>query len=194
MWAFQAGLDVTRRSKKLTPSIVQNVIAGLERGEAKSDMAEQNGISVVTVTRLLLSDVDLAQRWHDQISIRLQKTHRSHWLEAVGTTPAAGIKEIRQKAPATYAWLYRNDRIWLEDQKSRLPNKVLGNHRQVDWAQRDGDLSTQVVTQIHEIENRSPSEAVSRRTLIKVLPQLRSKMKQLKFMPLTTKVINLVRR
>lgn len=59
MWAFQAGLDVTRRSKKLTPSIVQNVIAGLERGEAKRDMAEQNGLSVVTVTRLLLSDADL---------------------------------------------------------------------------------------------------------------------------------------
>ena len=194
MWAFQAGLNVTRRSKKLTPSIVQNVIAGLERGEAKRDVAEQNGLSVVTVTRLLLSDADLAQRWHDQISIQLQKTHRAHWLEAVGTTPVAGIKEIRQKAPAAYAWLYRNDRIWLEDQKSRLPNKVLGNHRQVDWAQRDEDLSKAVLAQIREIENRSSGEAVSRRTLIKALPQLRSKMHQLELMPLTTKIINLVRR
>lgn len=190
MWTTQAGLDVKTRSKKLTSAMINNVIACLERAEPKRDIAEQNGLSMATVTRLLLSDSDLALRWHDQIRNRLKNDHRSHWLEAVAATPAAGIKEIRQKAPAAYAWLYRNDRSWLEDQKQQLPNKVLGNHRQVDWTERDRIFSSILSAQIRSITNRSSNGTASMRDLIKALPQLRAQMHHLEIMPLTAKVLN----
>jgi hypothetical protein len=64
---------------------------------------------------------------------------RQIWLAALEQDKAAGVKALRAKCSATYAWLYRNDRAWL---KQHTPYK---QHREpapsrIDWEKRDQQL------------------------------------------------------
>jgi len=81
------------------------------------------------------------------------KSHRHAWIALRGKRPAAGTKELRSHAPALYAWLYRNDRVWLKDhQPKRLEPTVTRVH--VDWANRDEKLAGQIATIAAHIKNQ----------------------------------------
>jgi len=62
-WAAQAGLTVPRRPKKLFGEVRQRAIAELQKGNDKAIVAAAAQISVVTVTKLLLSEVGLHAAW-----------------------------------------------------------------------------------------------------------------------------------
>jgi len=63
-------------------------------------------------------------------------THRAVWERATSDYPTEGVRQLRERFPATYAWLYRHDR-------SRLTRNKPARRRpppRVDWDRRDADL------------------------------------------------------
>ncbi len=69
--------------------------------------------------------------------------HREKWLTLQLEHPEASKTTLRQMAPATYAWLYKNDRDWLNQNSPTLRVPVSSNHR-VDWHERDKLVLAQV--------------------------------------------------
>ncbi len=65
------------------------------------------------------------------------RIHRAVWERATSDYPTEGVRQLRERFPATYAWLYRHDRSRLTRNKPtrrRPPSRV-------DWDRRDADLS-----------------------------------------------------
>jgi len=80
------------------------------------------------------------------------ENHRRAWLELRHKQPEAGTKELRSQAQALYAWLYRNDRPWLEQNRpARKKPPVTLAH--VDWPKRDEELAGQIATVAAHIKN-----------------------------------------
>ncbi|MGQ4650324.1 TnsD family Tn7-like transposition protein [Lyngbya aestuarii] len=72
-----------------------------------------------------------------------QKRHRETWLTLQREYPEASKTTLRQMAPATYAWLYRNDRDWLHQNSPTLRVPISATNR-VDWHERDRQVLAQV--------------------------------------------------
>jgi hypothetical protein len=73
-----------------------------------------------------------------------EKRHRETWLTLQREHPEASKTTLRQMAPATYAWLYRNDREWLNQNSPTLRVPVSATNR-VDWHERDKLILAQVM-------------------------------------------------
>lgn len=79
--------------------------------------------------------------------------HRCTWIDLGKKNPAFGVKQIRELAPALYAWLYRNDLCWLRQHKPQKKKPVFRTH--VDWAKRDEELAGHIATIAAQIKNRT---------------------------------------
>lgn len=185
-WAARARILIRRRPKKLDPAARKRVISALRRGAPKQTAADLADISIVTVTRILCSEPGLRDAWRQKNESHQHASARSQLLRAVRTLPGAGIKEIRSRAPAAYAWLYRNDRAWLDAQTTTLPRKVQGNHPSIDWDARDAAFA-QAVDAIRQALSASLVDSPSIRAvqLARLVPGLRLKLRHLDRMPLT---------
>jgi hypothetical protein len=118
------------------------------------------------------------------------RTRRQAWLEIRRKRPAAGVKEIRSKAPALYAWLYRNDRAWLaQNQPPRLRPAVTLAY--IDWAKRDAELAPQIATAALRLRNRSGKpQRITVTAIGRVLGKQALFESALAKLPLTRSVIN----
>ncbi len=69
------------------------------------------------------------------------KKHRKEWASICKKNPTKGIKWLRHEGNAAgiYAWLYRNDREWLQ---SNSPERIKATFfcNRVNWEQRDKSL------------------------------------------------------
>jgi hypothetical protein len=76
-------------------------------------------------------------------SHRATSNHREVWLKAIAEHPQEGITALRKRYPATYAYLYRSDRDWLD---SHRPPRPVWKSRapRVDWMGRDVALAERV--------------------------------------------------
>lgn len=76
-----------------------------------------------------------------KIDAAVIKVKRHQWKAAIATYQKQGVKWLRTIGgySALYAWLYRNDRIWLSQNK---PCQALRNTKQfvVNWGQRDKEF------------------------------------------------------
>lgn len=70
--------------------------------------------------------------------------YRSRWLAAKEQLPLDASKtEIKNKDKAAYAWLYRNDKDWLNENSPKYkPNNVYTRH--TIWQKRDKDYADMV--------------------------------------------------
>lgn len=130
-WAAKGGTMVRRRPKVLTESLWLSAIDMLADGNDKADVAKRCGISEVSVTRVLRSVPELQAQWHQ---VRLDATrarNRSAWLGVAAASAALGTSALRRLEPATYAWLYRNDLAWLQEQTRTNATAPRGNHADI---------------------------------------------------------------
>jgi len=69
--------------------------------------------------------------------------YRKRWNELRKQHPEMGKTQLRQVDKALFAWLYRNDREWLNQNS---PDKKVSNtvNRRVDWNQRDNEILSQI--------------------------------------------------
>ena len=69
--------------------------------------------------------------------------YRERWNELRKKYPEMGKTQLRQVDKALFAWLYRNDREWLNQNS---PDKKVANvaNNRVDWNQRDNEILSQI--------------------------------------------------
>jgi hypothetical protein len=189
VWAARAGIASPRRPKDVSPLLRTRLVADLRRGLGKQEAADRHAVSVQTVTRTLRTEIGLQEAWACARLEQRRKQERRAWLRLARGKPLAGVKALRGLKPATYAWLYRNDRPWLQAQVDVLPSEVRGNHASVDWARRDADLCRSVERACAAIASETGSQRIARWQIYQRVPELKPKLQQLHRLPLTRAAI-----
>lgn len=189
-WAAQAGLSVPRRPKKLTKALRNQTILELQNGADKTVVASHANVSVVTITKLLLSEVGLQAAWCQSRAKRAQNSARKVWLQLLHTHAGLGIKLMRAIDPAAYAWLYRNDRAWLDVHKpKRLATTAASNTPRVLWDVRDASLSAEVARAVLDLRQRVGTRQIKLWQIFQAVPALKPKLAALDRLPLTRRLI-----
>lgn len=129
--ATRLGLPVGRRPKTITDDIKSRVYTSLRSGLAPKEVANECRLSQVSVYRILRMDDGFAKEYVDQ-RFKLQRDARRE-------------RFARQKLKTDYAWLYRNDKEWLSEQRANTSKGRSQRKAPVDWAERDKFLAKQVV-------------------------------------------------
>jgi len=80
-------------------------------------------------------------------------SQRQAWLALRRENPSCGVKDLRALHPRLFIWLYRHDRVWL-DQNKPARKRTLARPA-VDWASRDAELVEHVANAALRIKNRS---------------------------------------
>ncbi len=190
-WAAQAGLSISRRPKKLVAELRQRTIAELQKGIDKAVVAANAQVSVVTITKLLLSEVGLHASWRQAREHRARAKAREIWVHHLQTHPGVGTKFLRALEPAPYAWLYRNDRTWLDSHKpdqQALPARSGGLH--VLWDERDLTLSAEVKQAAQSLRRGAGTRQIKLWQIYQAIPALKAKIAALDRLPLTRRAID----
>jgi hypothetical protein len=190
-WAAQAGLSVSRRPKKLVGELRRRTIAELQHGIDKAVVAANAEVSVVTITKLLLSEVGLHAAWRQAREHRARATAREVWGQLLQTHRGVGAKFLRTLDPASYAWLYRNDRAWLDSHKpdqQALPARSGGLH--VLWDERDQTLSAEIIQAVRVLRKGAGARQVKLWQIYQAVPALKAKLAVLDRLPLTRRAID----
>lgn len=190
-WAAQAGLSVSRRPKKLVGELRRRTIAELQHGIDKAVVAANAEVSVVTITKLLLSEVGLHAAWRQAREHRARATAREVWGQLLQTHRGVGAKFLRALEPASYAWLYRNDRAWLDSHKpdqQALPARSGGLH--VLWDERDQILSAEIIQAVRVLRKGAGARQVKLWQIYQAVPALKAKIAALDRLPLTCRAID----
>jgi Tn7-like transposition protein D/TniQ len=74
---------------------------------------------------------------------------KNTWLHLQGKNPNKSKTELRKMAPEVFAFLYRNDRDWLNTH-SPLKKRTLTPNKRVDWKERDKELLNRVMMVVKE--------------------------------------------
>ena len=192
VWASMFGITVKRRPKMLVHDIRLKLITALKQGKDKKLIADKLSVSVVTVTNVLRSEAGLADLWHQVRHSKNQDRHRKNLSYFVKDCSESTMKDFRRFLPASFAWLYRNDRDWLNETSSKFSKGIKTNNSNIKWDARDEDLSKLVQNAGLAIKSSSPSKRVTIGQLCQRIPSLKPRLSQLKSLPLTRKAITTV--
>ncbi|MDD5177536.1 MAG: TnsD family Tn7-like transposition protein [Sterolibacterium sp.] len=185
-WATIAGIAVGRRPKILKTDIRAALVQDLRNGADKVAAAGQHGISVVTVTRILRTEVGLHVAWRAARTAKAQQSARKAWCELLASHGALGTKLMRAMNPAAYAWLYRNDRAWLtEHTPGARVDATAGRASSVRWDERDDELSGTVHRVVLRLSQDQAGKPLRLWQIYQALPELRAKLSVLERLPLT---------
>jgi hypothetical protein len=127
----------SRRPKKVKHHIRSEIIKQLRAAVLKDLICARFDISIVTLNRILRSEPGLLDLWTEKRQAENLARYRADWTRTVTENPTASTNEVRRIIPSHYAWLYRNDRTWLNNQTQWLPTGYRGNHSNVNWERRD---------------------------------------------------------
>lgn len=190
-WAAQAGLSVSRRPKKLVGELRRRTIGELQSGIDKTVVAANAQVSVVTITKLLLSEVGLHAAWRQAREHRARASARQVWDQLLQTHRGVGAKFLRALEPAAYAWLYRNDRAWLDSHKpdqQALPARSGGLH--VLWDERDQTLSAEILQAVQVLRKGAGARQIKLWQIYQAVPALKAKIAALNRLPLSRRAID----
>ena len=136
------------------------------------------------------TEVGLHEAWAQARHTKAQEVARSVWLSAIADDRDLGVKGVRLHAPAAYAWLYRNDRDWLDKQAMLIacPRGALGPR--VDWDSRDQHLAQALRVAALELSATAPGQRITLGALCAAIPELRAKIRMLSRLPQTERVIS----
>lgn len=187
-WLAQSGVKVARRPKILKAGIQYALSRDLAQGMNKATAAITHGVSTQAVTRFLRTEPGLHQSWQDAAFRNHQTEARVGWAATLAAYGHLGTNWIRAQDPSIYAWLYRNDRVWL---KANLPQALARSavtHR-VAWDQRDLAFSASVEQVLEKLKNLQPHKPLQLWQIYQAMPQLKPKLSVLEKLPLTRRVI-----
>ena len=188
-WAAQSGIAVAKRPKSLNSGIQKSLRRTLLGGVDKKAAAVDHCISVQAVTRFLRTEPGLHKAWQDAVFHKKLATARCSWTASMATHGHLGTKWLRAEDPSIYAWLYRNDRAWLQ---MNLPKPVARiAHAAFNWDDRDLALSALVEKAMAELKAKQPDKPVQLWQIYQSVPQLKPKLSALHRLPLTRRVIEL---
>jgi hypothetical protein len=188
-WAAQAGMSCEHRPKKLLPELREKLVYALRRGADKANAALLLDISVETVTNVLRTEVGLHEVWMRARAESKRSGERRTWLRLIRGSPDAGMTSLRWMAPATYAWLYRNDRAWLVERSKHVPTARLGNNSSLNWGERDRELSNALLKAGADMVAEAPERRITLSRLYQRVPDVKPKLRYLHRLPLTRAAI-----
>jgi len=188
-WAASAGISTSKR-----PSVIKNdrrlkMVAALRHGASKKVTATIGGVSIESVTRLLRTEVGLADAWRDARFANTQRAARRRWLRVIADNPLLGAKAVRMLEPAAFAWLYRWNRDWLDAQAEQLARVRNAGGLHVDWDARDLDLAKEVLAAGLDIAKSASGVRIKLWQIYQRIPQLKAKLSKLDRLPLTREMI-----
>lgn len=188
-WAAAAGLRTRRRPKLLTLELRGWAIRRLRAGASKEAVAGAMGLSIQTVTHLLRTEPGLHIAWRQAVRSKAQRVARRTWIRTAGrlTVPTQAL--MRQLQPAVFAWLYRNDRAWLQDFSKGLPRHPHSIGSGVKWDERDTELSSAVRRAALAHDAAHPAVTLRLSHLCDAVAQLKGRLSSLDRLPLTRSAI-----
>ena len=191
MWGARQMIMPRRRPKILKPAILKTAIANLSNGWSKAEVAQANGISIVTVTKILLSEPGLSEKWHRLLFEKKKNEVRQIWVELQNYGRGYSMQFIRKISPATYSWLYHNDPDWLRYKISEInPTRLELGQPQVQPDPRD-QLCALEVQQTAALLNDEPvGNQVTMSQLRLRLPILQCVIRRLDAWPETALVLH----
>ena len=190
-WAVQAGHEVTRRPKRITAEIREAIISGLNGGEDRERLASTHEVSQATIARILQAEPAVHARWKNVRNENAGRKARQSWQLLRATYPDLGNKLLRDMDRAAYAWLYRNDRIWLQQNSAnRSSRSATQKYVRVNWDQRDLELSSMVRAAVLMLQERNGPRSLRLWQVYQVVPELKAKLPSIKRLPLTLRVLD----
>lgn len=194
VWAAAEGFSVSRRPKCLSPEKRAHAIRILATGKSKDAVARSVGVSKQTITLLLRLEPGLAKCWHQARFERAQRVARRLWDRAAQSMSKPTATILRAKQPAAFAWLYRNDRAWLNDYASCLEQSPRSNHANVHWDLRDRQIAQTVRVVALSLYERKSDRQIKLPDLLGAIPHLKALMSSIDRLPLTRMAIGDVTR
>jgi len=188
-WAAQAGMATASRASKMRGDLRVKMIRALRLGRPKVAVAQIADVSVHSVTRLLRTVAGLQAAWHQAQHDRACRSARGRWLRAASANPLSGVKAVRFLEPAAYAWLYRNDRDWLNREAGLMAKADPHGGPSVDWDSRDRELADAVMKVSEAIAIELHGTRIKLWQLYQRIPDLRAKLGKLDRLPLTQRAI-----
>ncbi len=182
----------TEERKQLSPQERKAVLRELGFGRDQEIVAAKAGISLEAISQLLESNEEVRFKWVQarEKKARARDQARATWLESLESSRALGVKQIRSKIPSVYAWLYRNDRNWLNEHKpSSLPSGPKIRGQTVDWVARDSHLSGLVRSTALWLVQEKAVQRIHFWQLYQYIPELHAKKESLHRLPLTRQAI-----
>lgn len=117
---------------------------------------------------------------------------RNMWLQLQKDYPELSKTQLRKLKPATYSFLYRNDREWLHSNSPARVIKKVNNNR-VDWNERDNEILLQVKAAYEKLKNnKEKAKRISVSSLGGSIGKRALFEKHLDKMPMTKKFIESV--
>jgi hypothetical protein len=189
-WAESAGVPVTRRLKRIRGTLLVDIQHRLRLGQTKQDIAEEVGVSVSSVSRVLYSDPGLAGEWKESRDSLRREATRTTWNRLILSHGHLGTRILRSMEPAVYAWLYRNDRYWLEMQRQKIATSPPRPAIRVDWLKRDNELEGELREAIDLLVMSGELKQVSLGRLCQLVPDLKRRLGQSDRLPRTKQLLN----
>lgn len=134
--ATRLGLSVKTRPKTLTPLVISALEQDFLAGMSLNDIAAKEQLSLVSLYRILRMRPSMAKQWRDQRANREIAERRHRFLDDMSNMSL-------RKSPE-YAWLYRHDRTWLQQQVVEYGKVPHRTKERVDWVLRDRILADRV--------------------------------------------------
>lgn len=192
-WATRANIEVKRRPKYVDVSLRTRIIDELRNGMDRREVATRHGVSVPTVSRVLQTEIGLYETWSEVRLATARVDARNSWTELLENYSDVGVKLMRSMNPAVYAWLYRNDRLWLNTHLPSKQSKLSGQRMSsVRWDVRDDELSLAVKRAAYSLVHEQGLRSLKLWQLYQVVPELKAKLSRLHRLPLTRQVLEAV--
>lgn len=188
-WAAKEGIQSPRRPKVLKAPVRSNLIKELKCGVSKAIAASQAGVTIQSVTRLLLTEPGLHLQWQEACFMNRQKSARAAWQTIQAAFPDNSSPDWRRLEPATYAWLYRNDRAWLQGSIQERPRPAATAPQRRNWQSRDVALAQAVRESAMALQLSQPGKRLTVGKICAAVIGLRQKMSVLIKLPLTRAAI-----
>lgn len=115
-WLARSGIATPRRAKVMDEGKSRLAAVLLRNGCDKEIVAARLGVAEVTITRELRRVPGLQACWHEARRECARQGARAAWTQVAAAASILGVAAARRAEPAAYAWLYRNDRQWLQKQ------------------------------------------------------------------------------
>lgn len=187
VWASAAGMAIQHRPKRVTPLDRMRIASALAAGRPKKSIAARFQLSVVTVTRILLSKPGLPEARASAITQERLVKARHHVDDIIRRQPSVTVIALRRQAAADVTWLYRHDRSWLITAFNGLKgnSKPRPIRKRVNWEARDAEFSNAIRKLKLDAASKNAESNKNRSNLIHAVPGLITKIKHLERMPLT---------
>lgn len=155
------GVKISERPKNSRPGMTMQILELLYAGVAPTQIAKNCSTSLSTVYRLRAQSHEFVQMIEARSFEEERVRRRQRWTTLISESGTIGPKALRGKCSKDFAWLYRNDREWLQDICVRLRIRR-EPHARVDWVARDNSYCAMVRAYVETVQSAGVRPRISR--------------------------------